>query len=132
MLPKTVLVIEDSDPTRRLIELCLGMDGLNVVHRVDGESGLEAAKTLIPDVIVLDIALPGIDGWEVLARLRSDPDTRAIPVLVATAHDNAVVRTRADTATANAFLGKPFELTHLRAAIAELVDQQQSHEPALE
>jgi CheY-like chemotaxis protein len=123
MPAKTVLVVEDSDPTRRLIELCLSMEGLDVVHRVDGESGLEAARDLVPDVIILDIALPGIDGWEVLAHLRSDPITREIPVLVATAHDNAAYRSKADAATADAFLGKPFELTDLRTAIAELLDQ---------
>jgi len=122
VLPKTVLVIEDSDPTRRLIELCLRTEGYDVVHRIDGETGLEAARGLVPDVIVLDIALPGIDGWEVLEQLRNDDVTSAIPVLVATAHDSPLTRQKADTATADAFVGKPFDLTHLRTAIADLLE----------
>ena len=124
MPPKTVLVVEDSDATRRLMELCLSMEGFDVVHRADGESGLAAARDLVPDAIVLDIALPGIDGWEVLAELRGDPTTETIPVLVATAHDNATFRHKANNASADGFLGKPFELDHLRTAIAELLDRQ--------
>jgi len=124
MSAKTVLVVEDSDPTRRLIEMCLTMDGLNVVHCADGESGLGMARDLLPDVIMLDIALPGIDGWEVLEQLRGESATSAIPVLVATAHDSDTFRNRAQTATADAFLGKPFNLADLRAAIDELLKSQ--------
>lgn len=124
MSAKTVLVVEDSDPTRRLIEMCLTMDGFSVVQCADGESGLEMARDLLPDVIILDIALPGIDGWEVLEKLRAEPATSAIPVLVATAHDSSTIREKAQTATADAFVGKPFNLTDLRAAIGGLLQTQ--------
>lgn len=123
MSTKTVLVVEDSDPTRRLIELCLGLDGLDVVHAANGEVGLEIARDVLPDVIILDIALPGIDGWAVLEQLRHDPATQNIPVLVATAHDSAVMKKKADAATAEAFVGKPFDLNVLREAIASLLDR---------
>jgi DNA-binding response OmpR family regulator len=123
MSAKTVLVVEDSDPTRRLIEMCLTMEGLNVVHCADGESGLEMARDLLPDVIILDIALPGIDGWEVLERLRDEAATSAIPVLVATAHDSSTFREKAQTATADAFVGKPFNLNDLRTAINRLLER---------
>lgn len=121
MPAKTILVVEDSDPTRRLIEMCLTMDGFNVVHSADGESGLEMAREVLPDAIVLDIALPGINGWEVLEQLRSDPSTSEIPVLVATAHDSDLSRVRAKTAMADAFVGKPFNLSDLRTAIDGLI-----------
>ena len=124
MSAKTVLVVEDSDPTRRLIEMCLTMDGFSVVQCADGESGLEMARDLLPDVIILDIALPGIDGWEVLEKLRAEPATSAIPVLVATAHDSSTIREKAQTATADAFVGKPFNLADLRAAIGGLLQTQ--------
>jgi CheY-like chemotaxis protein len=104
----------------------LSLEGFNVVYRVDGESGLETAKTLIPDGIVLDIALPGMDGWEVLDHLRRNPKTQHIPVLVATAHDTSQMRTKAQSAMADAFIGKPFDLTHLRAAVAHLVDHHEA------
>ena len=121
VLPKTVLVVEDAEATRRLIEVSLTIDGYNVIQRVDGESGLEAAKNERPDLIVLDIALPGIDGWMVLELLRSDRITRDIPVLVVTAHDSAETRSKADFATADAFVGKPFDLNHLRKAVVSLL-----------
>ena len=121
MPPKTVLVVEDADATRRLIEVSLTIDGYNVIQRVDGESGLEAAKNERPDLVVLDIALPGIDGWMVLELLRSDRITRDIPVLVVTAHDTAETRSKADFATADAFVGKPFDLNHLRQAVVSLL-----------
>jgi CheY-like chemotaxis protein len=76
--------------------------------------------TLIPDVVLLDIALPGIDGWEVLRRLRADPRGQHIPVLVITAHDTAESQTKPTAAEADGVFGKPFQLSHLRARIAAL------------
>jgi CheY-like chemotaxis protein len=124
MAKKTVLVVEDAEATRRLIEMSMIIDGYNVIQREDGESGLQAAKDEIPDAIVLDIALPGIDGWQVLELLRSDVMTRNIPVVVVTAHDTAEVRSRADFATADAFVGKPFDLNHLRKAVVSLLEAE--------
>jgi len=130
--PKTVLVVEDSEATRRLIELSLSIDGFNVEQRDDGESGLEAAKALLPDVIVLDIALPAMNGWEVLTHLRGDPATRDIPVVVVTAHDSDAIRTKAHTETADAFIGKPFELTVLRTTVRKLAGQDATQTAAAE
>ena len=123
---RQVLVVEDAEATRRLIELSLSMDGFEVVQRVDGASGLEAARTLQPELIVLDIALPEMDGWEVLDRLRRDPSTRGIPVVVVTAHDTPESRSKAGVATADAFLGKPFDLSQLRSIVSGLVGQESS------
>ena len=67
--------------------------------------------------------LLGIDGWQVLEQLRSDPVTQNIPVLVATAHDSAVMKKKANAATAEAFVAKPFDLNVLREAIAGLLDR---------
>ncbi|NNC40786.1 MAG: response regulator [Acidimicrobiia bacterium] len=122
MPKKTVLVVEDAEATRRLIEMSMVIDGYKVIQREDGESGLQAAKDEIPDAIVLDIALPGIDGWQVLELLRSDVMTKNIPVVVVTAHDTAATRTRADFATADAFVGKPFDLNYLRKTVLSLLE----------
>lgn len=121
MCKRTVLVIEDADATRRLVELSLSLEGFNVVQRADGLSGFDAAMELLPDVVVLDVALPGIDGWEVLQRIRADPRSRAIPVVMVTAHDTAEARNQAMVAEADAFLGKPFDVNHLRRVVANLV-----------
>jgi CheY-like chemotaxis protein len=126
MQKRTVLVVEDADATRRLLEVALMIDGFNVIERTDGASGLEAARSLLPDVIVLDIALPEMDGWEVLGHLRIDPNTRHIPVVVVTAHDTAETRSKADFASADAFVGKPFDLNHLRSVITNLLERRSS------
>ena len=118
-----MLVVEDAEATRRLIEVALMIDGFDVIQCIDGASGLEAARTLHPDLIVLDIALPEMDGWDVLGHLRQDPTTRDIPVVVVTAHDTAESRSKADFATADAFVGKPFDLNELRSVISNLIEQ---------
>lgn len=121
MCMRTVLVIEDAGATRRLVELSLSLEGFNVVQRADGLSGFDAATELLPDVVVLDVALPGIDGWEVLQRIRADPRSRALPVVMVTAHDTAEARNQAMVAEADAFIGKPFDVNHLRRVVANLV-----------
>ena len=115
-----VLVIEDSSETRRLMTMGLALDGCEVAEAVDGVAGLEAATSDPPDVIVLDIGLPGLGGWEVLDRLRSNPDTAHVPVLVCTAHDTPGSREQADNSQADAFLGKPFDLNDLRGEVRRL------------
>ena len=81
-----ILVVEDSAVIRRLIEVCLRAADLEIVTRDDGNSGLEAVGSESPDLVVLDIGLPGMDGWEVLDRIRKDDLTKSIPVVVLTAH----------------------------------------------
>jgi DNA-binding response OmpR family regulator len=121
------LVIEDAFATRRLVELSLTLDGFDVTHREDGPSGLETALTLIPDLIVLDIALPGMDGWEILNAIRADSKTQHIPVIVITAHDTAETRTKADRSNADGFVGKPFDLDSLRNEVNRLIGGREPH-----
>ena len=102
------------------------MDGFDVIVCADGTTGLEAALTMSPDVLLLDIGLPGIDGWEVLRRLRADPGGRHIPVLLITAYDFADSKTKSATADADGVLGKPFQISHLRAKVATLAAQGRS------
>lgn len=120
MQKQTVLIIEDAEATRQLLDLSLSVDGFEVVQCVDGINGLETALRLVPDVVLLDIALPGMDGWEVLSRLRADPRGQHIPVIVITAHDTAESMTNSDAAQTDGVFGKPFQLPHLRAKVATL------------
>lgn len=131
MSGRRVLVVEDAFATRRLVELAMTLDGYDVTQREDGPSGLEAALKLIPDLIVLDIALPGMDGWEVLRALRADAKTQHIPVLVITAHDTAETRYKADHAQADGFVGKPFDLDQLRNEANRLVGSRESRGAAV-
>jgi CheY-like chemotaxis protein len=116
-----ILVIEDSASVRRLIEVCLRVLEVHVDAAEDGVRGLDAARDTIPDVIVLDIGLPGMDGWEVLRHLRAASDTQAIKVLVLTAHAQPEVAQQADEVGADDFMTKPFRPAELRERLEKLL-----------
>jgi CheY-like chemotaxis protein len=116
-----ILVIEDSLLVQRLVAVCLRELGRPIVSALDGPSGINEACNNPPGVAILDIGLPGIDGWEVLRRMRSDSRCSSVPVLVLTAHAQEEYRLEADRQGAEAFLTKPFEPEVLRGAIARLL-----------
>ena len=117
----TILVIEDSASVRRLIEVCLRVLEVDLSAAEDGIKGLEQARMTIPDAIVLDIGLPGMDGWEVLRNLRSDESTAGIKVLILTAHAQPEVAEQAVAGGADDFMTKPFRPTELRERIEKLL-----------
>lgn len=121
-MAKRVLVVEDSAVIQRLIAVCLRPAGLDVETRADGPSGLEAALEATPDLLILDVGLPRMDGWEVLDRIRGDLRTRELKVLVLTAHAQEETRERADKGGADAFLTKPFRPDDLRNVALQLLD----------
>ena len=116
-----ILVIEDSASVRRLIEVCLRVLDVDVASAADGIEGLSVARSTLPDVIVLDIGLPGMDGWEVLSHLRSGSDTHEIKVLVLTAHAQPEVAQQAAKGGADDFMTKPFRPGELRERLERLV-----------
>ena len=92
--------------------------------REDGPAGLAAAQSEHPDLLVLDIGLPEMDGWQVLDRLRSDPATRHLAVLVLTAHAEEESRRRATEGGADAFVTKPFQPNDFRQEVLALLARQ--------
>jgi len=116
-----VLVIEDSASVRRLIEVCLRVLGVEVSSASDGMEGLEAIRQDRPDAVVLDIGLPGLDGWEVLRQLRDDSDTASIKVLVLTAHAQPEMADKAARGGADSFMTKPFRPLDLRIQVEKLL-----------
>jgi CheY-like chemotaxis protein len=116
-----ILVIEDSAVIRRLIEVCLRAADLEILMREDGPSGLAAVRSESPDLLVLDIGLPGMDGWQVLDHIRSDTATRSLPVVVLTAHAEEESRRRADEGGADAFVTKPFQPNDFRQTVLDLL-----------
>jgi two-component system OmpR family response regulator len=116
-----VLVIEDSASVRRLIEVCLRVLGVEVSSASDGMEGLEAIRHDRPDAVVLDIGLPGLDGWEVLRQLRDDTDTASIKVLVLTAHAQPEMADKAARGGADSFMTKPFRPLDLRIQVEKLL-----------
>lgn len=116
-----VLVIEDSASVRRLIEVCLRVLDIELHAAEDGIRGLDAARTELPEIIVLDVGLPGIDGWEVLRHLRAGEDTKDIKVLVLTAHAQPEIAEQAVQGGADDFMTKPFRPMELRERIEKLL-----------
>lgn len=116
-----ILIIEDSAVIRRLMEVCLRSTALELETADDGRSGLAAIRRQMPDLVVLDIGLPGMDGWEVLSRLRADPATRSLAVVVLTAHAEEESRRRADAGGADDFVTKPFQPNHFRQTVFGLL-----------
>lgn len=81
-MAKKILIIEDDKFLRELISQKLLKEGYDIAEAIDGEKGVESVKTEKPDLILLDLILPGIDGFEVLARIKSDPDSAQTPVII--------------------------------------------------
>ncbi len=106
---------------RRLIEVSLRSMGLEILAAEDGVSGLEMIEKHRPNVVVLDIGLPGLDGWEVLRRLRSNPILGDTPVIILTAHAQPEMAARAEEGGADAFMTKPFRPNELRSEIDRLL-----------
>ena len=119
-----ILVIDDAPATLRLLEVALGREGYEVVTVDDGVAGLESVAERIPDLIILDIALPDLDGWEVLARLREKPRTEDVPVLIMSAHDSEDIQGRTDLSAASAFIGKPFAPEILRKQVRRILEAE--------
>lgn len=113
-----VLVVDDEPDVLLLCRLNLQQRGHELLEAADGSTALEIARELHPDVIVLDLMLPGISGYDVLEALKRDPETTNIPVLVLTAKSLRADRERSHGLGASAFLTKPF----LPNELCEMVD----------
>ena len=108
-----VLVIDDDYRLRELYRLNLEMRGLAVAEASNGDDGIKFARNGTPAVIVLDLAMPGTDGWAVLDALKTDPALSAIPVVVLTGHTDEQVEEDARKAGAVAFVAKPVDTDDL-------------------
>jgi two-component system cell cycle response regulator DivK len=116
-MTKRVLVVEDTEDNRRILRDLLGSAGYDVVEASDGAEGLSAVARLRPDLVVLDIQLPVIDGYEVARRLKADPKTRDIPIVAVTSYALAGDEEKSRAAGCDAYVAKPFSPRHLLATI---------------
>ena len=107
MPPSTVLVVDDHADSRMICEIILTRQGYRVLSAPDGASALELARSQPPDAIILDVALPRMDGWAVLEELKREPATTAIPVVLYTAHSADSDRARARHLGCAGYLVKP-------------------------
>jgi CheY-like chemotaxis protein len=119
-MPK-ILIVEDNEMNRDMLSRRLARRGYEVAIAVDGEQGLAMAQAEAPALILMDMSLPGLDGWEATRRLKAMPETRHIPVIALTAHAMAGDREKAVAAGCDDFDTKPVELTRLLAKIEALL-----------
>ena len=119
--PPLVLVVDDAKDTRVIYAESLRFRGYRVEEASDGREAVERVRALAPDVVVLDLKLPVIDGCEATRRLKADPSTRAIPIIVLTGHLLEHSRQAALAAGADAYLTKPCLPDDLATKIAEML-----------
>ena len=116
-----ILVVDDDAANRELLEEFLVAEGLEVVTAPDGQSSLEAFARLAPDLVLLDVNMPFVDGFEVCRRLKSNPDTRLTPVVLVTALSATDDRVRGIKVGADGFLSKPVDHSELLAHVRSLL-----------
>ncbi len=121
-MPK-VLLVEDNEMNRDMLSRRLIRRGFEVVVAVDGEQGVAAAAQEHPDIILMDMSLPVLDGWEATRRLKASEATRSIPVIALTAHAMSGDRDKALEAGCDDYDTKPIELPRLLEKIGRLLGE---------
>jgi two-component system, cell cycle response regulator DivK len=116
-----ILLVEDNEMNRDMLSRRLERRGYQVVIAVDGQQGVDMARSEKPDLVLMDMSLPVLDGWEATRRLKADPDTRPVPIIALTAHAMAGDREKAMEAGCNDYDTKPIELPRLLGKIEELL-----------
>jgi len=121
MKNKIILLVEDNEMNRDMLSRRLIKKGYEVVMALDGEQALEMTRAEAPDLILMDISLPGLDGWEATRRLKAMPETQAIPIIALTAHAMAGDREKCLEAGCNDYDTKPVEFPRLLDKIQGLL-----------
>ena len=116
---KRVLVIEDHEENRRIVGYLLASAGIEMIEAVTGEEGVAAAEKERPDLILMDIQLPGLDGYEATRRIKGNPALRHIPIIVVTSYALSGDDVKAFEAGCDAYVTKPFVPRDLLAKIRE-------------
>ena len=108
-MERTILIIEDEKLIVVSTQMVLEAVGFRVESASDGENGIAKARKIQPDLVLLDIMMPGIDGWETLTRLKGDPETTSIPVIIFTAREHSRGHQKSAEMGAAGYFRKPFE-----------------------
>ena len=120
-MSKRILVIEDQEDNRRILRDLLTSVGYEMIGAVTGEEGVTLAETHLPDLILMDIQLPGLDGYEATRRIKANPALRQIPIIAVTSYALSGDDVKAFEAGCDAYVTKPFVPRELLAKIREYV-----------
>jgi two-component system, cell cycle response regulator DivK len=118
-MTKRILVIEDQEDNLQIVRDILTNEGYQIIEAQDGEAGLQAATIERPDLILMDIQLPLLDGYEATRRIKADPALSAIPIIVVTSYSLSGDEAKARAAGCDDFVAKPFSRRHLLAKVRE-------------
>ncbi len=118
-----VLVIDDEAPIRLLCRVNLEAEGMQVLEAADGPTGLDQARELVPDVVLLDVMMPGLDGWRVAEQLLDDERTREIPIIFLTARAEFRDRARGLDIGGVDYVTKPFNPLELAPLVRDLLER---------
>jgi two-component system, cell cycle response regulator DivK len=119
----SVLIVEDNVDNYELVRFLLERAGYQVISASNGAEGVETAKRLRPDLILMDLSMPEMDGWNATSRLKSEAETRHIPVLALTAHTLPGDRKRAIEAGCDGYISKPIKVASFEKLVATLLRQ---------
>lgn len=116
------MVVDDDDVIRQLITVNLELEGFEVIPAVDGQDALDKVKDARPEVVTLDVMMPRVDGWEAAARLRADPETAHIKVILLSARAQESDIQRGERIGVDAYLTKPFDPDELIDVVRRLME----------
>jgi two-component system, cell cycle response regulator DivK len=120
-MSKRILVIEDQEDNRRIVRDLLTSVGYEIIEAVTGEEGVTAAESHVPDLILMDIQLPGLDGYEATRRIKANPALLHIPIIAVTSYALSGDDVKAFEAGCNGYVSKPFSPRALLAKIREFL-----------
>jgi len=118
-MSRSILVVEDHEDNRRILRDLLSSAGYGMIEAVDGEEGVALAESASPDLILMDLQLPGVDGYEATRRIKANPALRRIPVIAVTSYALSGDDERAREAGCDAYVAKPFSPRALLGKIRE-------------
>jgi len=122
-MPK-ILLVEDNEMNRDMLSRRLTKQGFEMVLALDGEQAVDLARSEAPDLILMDISLPGLDGWEATRLLKAGPETRSIPIIALTAHAMAGDREKSLAAGCNDYDTKPIDFRRLLEKISSFLGKE--------
>ena len=120
---KTILVVEDQEDNRQILRDLLASSGFLMIEAHDGEQALAMARSQRPDLILMDIQLPVVDGYEATRSIKRDPELKHIPVIAVTSYALSGDEERAREAGCDAYVAKPYSTRHLLAKIGQFLEK---------